>query len=260
MSIIINPYSYTGGGGGGSLPTDLASGLEFWTPVSGITGLSNNDPISTFPELSGNARDPTQSGAARPLYLTSGGPTGGPCIRLSSSIVQRYFDVPNFLSGAAGEAFFVVKGDVDPGDGVGGINGPVLGNWGSDTQHSLYPLWTDSNIYDAYGTTARKGPTNNPDTSLATWHVMNLRSASGAWSWRINAGSTGNDFYSTGTNTVGWGTAPKIGLDFNGSDNRVLAGLLVDIIHCSKILDDTTERNAIVHAYLNDTYGFSLPT
>lgn len=265
MSFIINPFALgAGGGGGGSLPTDLVSGLELWTPVTGVGGLSNNDPISTYPDLSGNANDATQSGGSRPLYLTSGGPTGGPCIRMSTGVTQRYFDLPNFLAGSAGEVFIVAKADADPGDGVGGVNGPLLGNWGSDTQHGLYPYWVDSTIYDAYGTTARKGPTNNPDTSVATWICLNIRSAAGAWSWRINAATTGNDQYSTGTNTVGWGTAPKIGLDFNGSDNRVFAGLIVDIIHCSKILDDATERKPIIHDYINTnaSYGgfFALPT
>ena len=41
-----------------------------WYKADAITGLSDGDPIDTWPDSSGNGRDLTQTGTARPLYKT----------------------------------------------------------------------------------------------------------------------------------------------------------------------------------------------
>lgn len=243
---------------GGALPTDL-SDLELWLPVSALA-LADGANVNTWPDQSGNSRDATGTsggGADRPLYDTTGGPTNGPRVRVTPTApTAAWFTLPDFLTGfTAGEAFVVPIIDADPGTGANASGGPPLGDWGSATTGALYPFWTDSKIYEEVGTTVRK-TTLDPVTSLATWHVYNMRSASGSWIYSINGATSGNDFFSTGTNTVGWGTAPLIGK----GEARLMFGSLVDIIFFSRILDDATERKPVIHQYLNDTYGFSLPT
>lgn len=258
MSLIINPYAYAGGGG--SDPLGIPD-LELWLKMSTLSGLSNDDPITTWPDSSGNGRDATGTGlsGAKPVYKTSGGPTGGPSVRLSldDGSALRFFSLPNFLTGfTAGEIFVICIAKADPGDGVNSSNGPPVGDWGSATAGSLYPFWSDSKIYEEFGTTVRK-TTNDPTTSLAAWNCYNIRSAAGSFVWSINGATSGNDFFSTATNTVGWGTAPKIGADDVG---KYLHGSEVEVIFFSRILDDATERKAVIHQHLNDEHGFSLPT
>lgn len=53
--------------------TDPIAGITWvWRFESDqITGLSDGDPISTWPDISGNSRNATGSGATRPIYKTS---------------------------------------------------------------------------------------------------------------------------------------------------------------------------------------------
>ncbi len=56
---------------GGFSPLDIA-GLEYWFKADAITGLSDADPVATWPDSSGNGRDATQGVAGlRPTYRTS---------------------------------------------------------------------------------------------------------------------------------------------------------------------------------------------
>jgi len=240
----------------GPEPTDLAN-LELWLPVSALSG-SDGDPITTWLDQSGNARNATGTGSAKPLYKTTGGPTNGPRVLFGDTggANLRNFTLPNFLTGfTSGEGIAVLKIDTDPATSPGA--GPPFGNWGSATTGSLYNFSGDSKIYEEFGTNARK-TTNDPVTNLTTWHVYDVRSASASFIWSINGATSTNDFFSTGTNTVGWGTAPLIGADAN--DSRTLLGSMVELIFYSRVLDQATERGPVVYTYLNNTYGFSLPT
>lgn len=254
MSSLINPFVFAAAGGGGPLPTDLAN-LELWLPVTSITGLSDNTAITTWPDMSGNGRDATGQGSgSKPKYRTSGGPTGGPRVEFNPVFGDDfYFSLANFLTAfTAAEAFIVPKVISDP-PGLSSVSSHPLGQFGSDVAAAHYPF-TDGKIYDDFGSTARKN-TDNPVTSLTSYHVYNVRSASGLWERTINAATSGTDFYQTLTNTVGWNTTPQIGKDTN-----IFQGSIVDIFLFSRILDDATERKPTIHQYLNNAYGFSLPT
>lgn len=247
------------GGGGGAVPTDVAN-LELWLPVSAISQADNSD-ISTWVDQSGNGRDATGTGvsSAKPKYRTSGGPTGGPCVELSNGANNRWFTLPNFLTGfTSGEGCVVVKILADPpADTV--HCGPPLGDWGSSGNSSLFPYFFDSAIYENFGTTARKDTTSNPSQTLATWVVYDIRSAASDFSWQLNGEGTGSvNHFQTSSNTVGWGTAPLIGRSAPANCN--LFGYMVEVIMYSRVLNQATERGPVLHTYLNNTYGFSLPT
>lgn len=259
MSFIINPYVHTVAGGAD--PLGLAD-LELWLKMSTLSGLSNDDQITTWSDSSGNGRNATGTGTVggvKPVYKTTGGPTGGPSVRLSldDGSELRFFTLPNFLTSfTAGEIFIVCIAKADPGDGASSANGPPVGDWGSSVTGALYPFWSDSKIYEEFGTTVRKTALD-PVTSLATWLCYNIRSAAGDFTYSINGATSTNDFFTTATNTVGWGTAPKVGAEAIG---KYLHGSIVEVIFYSRILDDATERKPVIHQHLNDEHGFSLPT
>jgi len=239
-------------------PTDV-SDLQLWLPVSAITGIGDGGAISSWPDQSGNSRNATGTGTSskKPQYKTSGGPNGGPRVRLTLSSGdggdQRYFTLPNFLTSfTAGEAFIVLILDADP-SATSGLEGIPLSVGGLSGGGPRYSDDSDGIIYDNFGSSNIK-TTANPSDNLAAWHVYNVRAASGAWSNHVN----GTQIFSTATNTVAWTTVPLIGRDdFN---SKLMAGSIADIILFNRVLNDATERKPKIHAYLNNTYGFSLPT
>jgi hypothetical protein len=58
------------GAPGGWEPSRL-TGLAFWAAADRETGYQNNDPVGTWHDRSGNGRDATAAGGARPTYKTS---------------------------------------------------------------------------------------------------------------------------------------------------------------------------------------------
>ncbi len=51
-------------------PLSIA-GCQLWLDASQLTGLSNNDPLSTWTDFSTHSRNATQSGGSRPTYKTN---------------------------------------------------------------------------------------------------------------------------------------------------------------------------------------------
>lgn len=56
--------------GQSALPSEV-SGLSLWFKADAITGLVNDDPVSTWSDSSDNGNDATQTLTARPLYKTN---------------------------------------------------------------------------------------------------------------------------------------------------------------------------------------------
>ncbi len=65
-------------------PTQIA-GLQLWLKADAIVGLSDGDPVATWPDSSGNANDATQAtGGAQPTYKTNI-QNGNPIVRFDGS-------------------------------------------------------------------------------------------------------------------------------------------------------------------------------
>lgn len=73
--------SATGGGVTPKEPDDI-SGLSAWYDATTLTGLSDNDEISTWPDISGNSRDATQATSARRPHYKLAGINGMPSVFL----------------------------------------------------------------------------------------------------------------------------------------------------------------------------------
>jgi len=166
-----------------------------WWPVDQITGLEDDDPIGTLPDQSGNGFDATQeTGVRKPTYKTNEA-NGRPVARFTGD----WFAFADFCSGyTAGEFFIVFKLDNETS---------YLSPWdfGSDGT-SNFLTYTNGNIYDGWGTTARKS-CGNPVPNMTVYNVYNPRSEAGSWVALINNAA----FYSTATNTAGFHTAPILG-------------------------------------------------
>lgn len=166
-----------------------------------------------------------------------------------------HFSLPdNCLDGLTeGHVFAVVKLDQDPPDAVAECGPPIsCGATGND----LYPFSVDGELYDDFATSERKTTNLDPATSLTTWHLYEARSASGAWSVRINGATGGGDFFSTTVNTVAFrSTTLRVGSAPVGTST--LNGLMVELIFYERVLDSPETQD--IYDYIEAEYGITLP-
>jgi hypothetical protein len=83
--------------------------------------------------------------------------------------------------------------------------GAPLAMWGTHSQSDHW-TWEDGNVYDGFGSTVRKtcGSLSNRNDARVVAQV----SAASLWTIWLN----GTQFFTTASNTVGWGVSPKLGL------------------------------------------------
>lgn len=234
------------------------SDLQLWYDALQETGFSDDDEISTVQDWSGNNRDGTGvvGNVLKPTYRATDGPNGTPCFRMSEigALEGGYFSVPDFLTSyTEGHAFVVVKLDQEPD--VNSRAGPPLGDWGSNAVGEFYGFPADAGNYDGFGSSVRH-TTGVQATARTNWLVYENRTASAVWSRRINGATTGNDLFSTGTNTVGWNTIAKVGAR-TSSGQALLYGLIAEVVFYNRVLD-AGEITAI-YDYLEAKYGITLP-
>lgn len=228
-------------------PTTV-SGLKLWAAARLITGLSDSDPVTTWSDQSGQGNDLSQSTTGnKPLYKTNI-VNGRPAILFDG--VDDYFTLANVLSGAsAGEVFIVIKAAADPA-----VSSAKSGIWNMDgegTNACHYPF-TDGNIYDAWGSTARKS-TGNPTPSLASWRIYNISSAAGAWTSRID----GVQHYTTATNTFSsFSGSPYLGRSASLFGDVYFNGHIAEILIFNEVLS-AGDRTYVLNG-LADIYGISV--
>lgn len=85
-------------------PRDSA-GLVLWLKADTLTALSDNDPISTWFDASGNGNNATQSGSNRPLYKT-GQINSLPVVRFDGS--NDFFNLTSTINPASAYSVFIV--------------------------------------------------------------------------------------------------------------------------------------------------------
>lgn len=106
-------------------PTDIA-GLQLWLDASQITGLVDNEPVTTWVDASGNNRNAASSGTSRPLYKTNV-LNGKPVLRFDGA--NDYMATPNVLNTDIHTIFVIAKANGTEEDIIGSgslISGDIL--------------------------------------------------------------------------------------------------------------------------------------
>lgn len=250
MSMIVNPFWLALAGPG-------ASGQQLWLRAKDITGLIDDDEISTWNDSSGNGRHASGivNNTLKPTYRASDGPGGDPAVRFQNVATNEggAFTLPDFLSGSGwteGHAFVVAKNDLDPPI-VNSRAGPLLGDWGNNAVGEFYQFPADSVIYDGLGSTVRH-TTVNPTPATNVWHVYEVRVSAGHWSNYID----GVQLFTTATNTIGWGAGPKVGWR-TSSATATYYGLQAEVLFYNEI--KSGGNLTTIYDYLELEHGITLP-
>lgn len=149
---------------------------------------------------------------------------------------------PNMSGLTAAHAFAVIKALVDPAADIGET---VLWRFGTDAAESHIP-YINGLIYDDAFSTTRKDAQNKTTNMASAFVLYEVVSTSSEWTRRINGATSGDDFFTTGTNTVGGIAAATL---LVGSRHK-LAGLY---IFSAKL---TTDRTTLI-TYINTRFGTS---
>lgn len=184
--------------GGGFLPSDIAS-LESWHSADSLTysDAAGSTPQSTdagsvrhWGDKTGNGYNWKQTSGNAPTLRTSV-VNGEPVIRFSYSGTQAFLDGLNYSALTEGEIFAVHKFD-----GIAIRSSPWFMFTYVDEE---YIPFSDGKIYSGWGSSARKSP-DVPPSSVSSFHVINIWSATNDWSYRMN----NTIVRASATNTVGF--------------------------------------------------------
>lgn len=182
MSMLINPYVFTAGGGI-STPSDLADIWDWWEPSrdSGTNGVG----LQTLTGQA-NARNWSQAtSGSRPLYDTTNALNGHAVLTFNT---DRYYDGPDmsaiaqgFGADKQGHIFIVVICDADP-QAAGGDTGLWRMSTTTDATHFTF---TDGNIYDSVLKGSRDN-FGNPAASMTSWRVYEASAIASLGSGQTN--------------------------------------------------------------------------
>lgn len=233
-----------GGGGEEFSPASLA-GLYVWHRGDVVTLVSGD--VSSWTDLSGNARHSTQGTAAnRPTWLASEAKFGGrPALRfVADGVEQNWLACVDLTSLTAGEIFCALAVEAYPAPTTGRSG---LWQFGTPTSSSYYAWASGGGIFDAFGTSVRKD-TGAGEPGTANALVYSVHSAPSDWASKKN----GAALVSSGTNTVAFRAAPMIGR----ANDAWLDGRMAELILYSRKLT-TPERNAVL-TYLGGRYAIAV--
>lgn len=225
------------GGAAPFAPTDIA-GLQLWFAADSIGGLADGDPVSTWPDDSGNARDATQAGAARPTYKTAI-LNSLPIVRFASASSQRMtFTGPTGFTAIS--IFIVFKRAATGADHTLLSLGKTLIRV-DQSANGEFEWWpdTDSTVIDTL------------DCQNTNWHIGAVLQSSTNYEARLDLSAQ------TGTTVAvdGADRTDAIG-SFEGGTTWPMDGDIAEIIVYDSDLSDT-DRD-LVEGYLNTKWGLGL--
>lgn len=226
-----------------TVPSDLPLGMRIWIRATDL-GSTNDTVVTSWPDQSGLHNDGTATLTGADILLKTGqAVAGGVGVYIDTNTgAGRHIRFGNVISDlASGELFLVIKQLNDPA-----IDGPFNNNswgiWGNSGVTSHYPF-TDGTIYEDWGSTVRH-TVGNPTPALDAYRIVNIASASGEWTYRLD----GSSLFTTATNTVAWQVNPELGR--GGGRNQ---GYFAEMIVYDRAL--TTTERAQVMAYLTARHG-----
>lgn len=217
---------------------DATDATTLYDSTSGGSLSTAGGTCDRWEDKSGNGRHAVRAGTAD-LTRETGQINGLDAVNFAGS---GYMTLPNFLSGSAGALFWVARQDFDPT--VFPRNGAYFGRSGTSGLDSHEPF-TDGTIYHDWGSTTRK-TVGNPTPSMASWRYGWIISKANSWVYSLQ----NSTLHSTGTNTVGWTTAPLIG---NSVGGYILDGRIAELIVLLR--DPTVDEIANIKKYFTNKYA-----
>jgi hypothetical protein len=232
--------------------------LTVWAryKASDMISVGDGNAVGTWTDKSRNGRDMTQATTARkPLLRTAASGLVGNTTAiefLGDDTNPHNMAVPDMSALTTGFIATYVIADTDTDQP--GFNTNVRRIWQMGSATDSYYKYTNTGpgIYETFGTTVRKtcGDTTPTSGVLTSWHSYMCSSASAAWTNWIN----NVQFFTTGTNTVGFPVAPLVGGYPGGSTTTRLGNKKIAEIIILSAVPSSTERAAI-HQYFLDEYA-----
>lgn len=250
-------------------PADLP-GLKIWIEVNlSVTGLLDNDPITTANDLSGNANHFTQSvGANKPAFRTNI-LNGLPAAEFTHIIAadghwmvspyaasdnndpnQTFAAVFKTNNPADGEIMlwqgntngngFGTEPEISLSLGNGGAGNTISSSYGGASQAPVadFSPFNDSNFHIGIATFNQL--TNDGATKTTTIKVDNNA--------KVSASGTTDNNLASYTGTTFWGKP-----DAAGTITRVWNGLMAAVVVCNTVLSDADQLN--LYNYWKTKYG-----
>ncbi len=225
------------------VPTDLGANLAGWWRAD--LGITIGTGVSAWADQSGNGRHLVQA-------TGTDQPTTGTAIDSQATI---YFDDSAYaqclkrttaltLTGA--HVFFVMKLVSEAADQS------LVGKWGASNAPSYTP-YSDSIVYDDFGSTVRRTSSISPTVSMATPCLYEVITASSEHTLLVS----GEQIFTTGTNTVSWNSGGfMVGCSNASAVNLTPAtfskGYLAEIVLVDRKMT-APERTGLV-TYINTRY------
>lgn len=206
------------------------------------TGYTNGQQINPLTDWSGNTRHWSNTGT-RPQYKENGLNGLAVADAATGGGASGWPTGPNMSALTAVHAFMVIKAQNDPAGNIFETIPWVVGTSGI-ASHIPY---TNGLIYDDAFSNTRKDAQPKVTNMASSFVLYEIVSASSEWTRKINGATSGDDFFTTGTNTVSCPSAPEL----LTASRHELAGLY---IFSAKL---TTDRAAVI-SYLNDASIFNL--
>lgn len=208
---------------------DTISDLALWLKADSLV-LSDNDPVSTWADDSGNGRDVTQAGSLRPIYKTNI-VNGEPVVRFNGS--DQYLQLAqSFISGNGWTILTVTKADTSTEGVVAANDDPGQRGW------ALFRGNASGNV-ETSGT---------PGTAYTAGSGFDIINVAGGISIYVNGTLNAQATRSIPSNSANFDVGRRgFGSYFDGD--------IAEIIIYDRLL--TTQERQDVTLYLSAKYGIS---
>jgi hypothetical protein len=231
-------------------PSDLAT-LRLWLKADGANyqdsgrttlATADTDPVGSFTDFSSFAEHFSQATAGFRPTLQTNELNSLPAVAFAGT--DDVLNGPDLSALTAGEVFVVFKVAADPTTGFEG----AIWKFGTDAAASDLVPFTDGNVYDGFGSTARKS-TGNPTDSLASYVLYNVVTTATEWTSFVN----GTQHFTTATNTVGFSATPTLGA--NVIPAYSMASVCELILSSAKL---SAGDKSSVKSYIATKYGLTI--
>jgi hypothetical protein len=254
--VTLTPALETDKAGGGAAPALPAiAGLYLWYKADAIVGLTDGDPVASWPDSSGNAFTATQTNAGKkPVYRT-GQINGLPAVRFTAASRQQLASTADHSYGGLGVTVFAVvkiESAANP-SAIVGANIDSGGNEGDARGGLAWGIGSDGRQFSENQAMNAVPAATNPEP--AGWIVVAFdRTAAQAGTYHYWSGESANGSGTPGGYDLGAepGRSSDIGSG-NWYGNQFLDGYLAEFIGYEGVLSDA-DRGKVLN-YLLARHG-----